>query len=631
MVRLSVMLTFTTRSCRLGPVLSLSLLLFLLGCVTSTQAADARPNIIVILADDLGWADLGCYGSSFHQTPHLDRMAKEGIRFTDAYAACTVCSPTRAALMTGKSPARLHLTDFIPGRNILSDQKLRRPDFQQQLPLEEETLAERLKAQGYRTACLGKWHLGGKGFEATRQGFDVATPDMAGFRRTAPFQPGTAAGAEIAGLVPATEGEELASVLARSAIRFIDETPNQPFFLYLPHVAVHIPLAGRPALIEKYRQRAASAAGTATGTSGGGQTNAIYAAMLESLDESVGKVLEHLQQKKLAENTLVIFTSDNGGLNVKEGANTPATSNAPWREGKGYLYEGGLRVPLIAWWPGKIAAGRTDATPVITMDVHATLLELAGLDAAKMAMDGRSFASTLTGNTSPAARSLFWHYPHYSNQGGRPGGVVRDGSFKLIEFYESGYLELYDLSATPGETRNLATEMPDRANGMARQLSEWRKSVNAQMPTRNTNYVQVALRAGSDGTIRLPAHEVIIHGVNVRYEPPAHKNTIGYWTKVEDWVSWELEVARAGEYEVEILQGCGKGSGGSDVDVSIAGQTLHFVVQDTGHFQNFVRRSLGKVQLPSGRHTLSIKPQKKPGVAVMDVREMVLKPVASVK
>ena len=204
---------------------------------------------------------------------------------------------------------------------------------------------------------------------------------------------------------------------------------------------------------------------------------------------------------------------------------------------------------------------------------------------------------------------------------------MRDGQYKLIEFYESGYLELYDLAASLGETRNLAGEMPERANAMAKQLGEWRKVVSAQMPVRNTNYVQVALRPEADGTIRLPGSEVIIHGVNVRYEPPAHKNTIGYWTKVDDWVSWELETVNEGEYEVEILQGCGKGSGGSEVDVTIANQTLRFVVQDTGHFQNFVRRTLGKVRLTAGRHTLAIKPQKKPGVAVMDVREVVLKPV----
>jgi arylsulfatase A len=611
---------FTTRLRRLGSILSLFASLFLPLSTLQTQAAEPPPNIIVILADDLGWADLGCYGSSFHHTPHLDRMAREGIRFTDAYAACTVCSPTRAALMTGKAPARLHLTDFIPGRNILPDQKLRRPDFRPQLPLDEETLAERLKAKGYRTACLGKWHLGGAGFEATKQGFDMATPDIAGFRRNAPFRPGAAAGqVQVPGLLAAEEGEELSSVLTRSAIHFIDETKDAPFFLYLPHVSVHIPLHGRPDLVEKHRKRSESLAG--------GQTNAIYAAMLESLDEGVGKILTHLRERKLDRNTLVIFTSDNGGLSVKEGPNTPATSNAPLRAGKGYLYEGGLRVPLIAWWPGTITSGRTESTPVITMDVHATLLELAGLDSSALAVDGRSLASALKGKGVPAARPLFWHYPHYSNQGGRPGGVIREGQYKLIEFYESGYLELYDLAATPGETRNLATEMPDRANGMARQLNEWRKSVAAQMPVRNTNYVQVPLRPEPDGTVRLPGHEVIIHGVNVRYEPPAHKNTIGYWTKVEDWVSWELEVTQGGEYEVEILQGCGKGSGGSEVDVSIASQTLHFVVQDTGHFQNFVRRTLGKVQLTPGRHTLAIKPQKKPGVAVMDVREMVLKPV----
>lgn len=578
------------------------------------SAADRPPNLIVILADDLGWADLGCYGSTFHQTPRLDAMAREGIRFTEAYAACTVCSPTRAALMTGKAPARLHLTDFIPGRNILPDQKLRRPDFRLQLPLEEETLAERLKSKGYRTAIFGKWHLGGAGFEPAKQGFDATSPEMAGFRRVAPFRNPEG---PLGDLETPRPGEELTSVITRSALRFIDESQDRPFFLYLPHVAVHIPLNGRPELVEKHRARLSATAA--------GQTNALYAAMLESLDESVGAILDRLKSRGLEKNTLVIFTSDNGGLHVHEGPNTPATSNAPLRAGKGYIYEGGLRVPLIAWWPGTIAPQRVESSAVITMDVHATLLELAGLDPTR-ALDGRSFATTLTQGSPIAAHPLYWHYPHYSNQGGRPAGAVRDGHHKLVEFYESGYLELYDLGGNPDESRNLATEMPERANALAKQLADWRKTVAAQSPTRNTNYVAVPHKPDATGLLRLPAHEVTIHGVNVRYEPPAHKNTIGYWTKVEDWVSWEVEITREGEYVIEVLQGCGKGSGGSEVELSIADQSVRFVVQDTGHFQNFVRREVGTVRLKPGRHTFAVKPQRKPGVAVMDLREVVLRP-----
>jgi hypothetical protein len=298
----------------------------------------------------------------------------------------------------------------------------------------------------------------------------------------------------------------------------------------------------------------------------------------------------------------------------------------PLRGGKGYIYEGGLRVPLIAWWPGKIPAGREDGTPLITMDLHATLAELAGSDLSTGAPDGRSFLGLLRGGPAPATRPLFWHYPHYSNQGGRPASAVRDGDFKLIEFLESGHLELYNLSTDPSESRDLAEKMTDRANGMAKQLAEWRRLVQAQMPTANTNYVPVGIGPGPDGSIVLPAHEGTAHGVNVRYEPPAHKNTLGYWTKLEDWVSWTVRVPAPGSFIVEVLQGCGKGSGGSEVEVSIGDQKVRFTVEDTGHFQHFIRRQIGTVTLPAGKQSLEVHPVTKPGVAVMDLREVVLRP-----
>ena len=589
------------------------LLLTTLVCCQAADSAGRPPNLIVILADDLGWADLGCYGSQFYQTPRLDRMAREGIRFTDAYAASTVCSPSRAALMTGKFPARLHLTDFIPGRAIKSDQKLRRPDFEQNLPLRELTLAERLKSNGYQSGFFGKWHLGGIGFHASDQGFDVATPEMAGMRRTVPLStpsPNSPA------LVEPLPGEELTSVLTRSAIRFIEQNRDHPFLLYLPHVAVHIPLHGRNELIQKYQKLAQA---------GARQTNAVYAAMLESLDEGVGAILDALERLHLTQNTLVIFTSDNGGLNVLEGANTPATSNAPLRAGKGFVYEGGIRVPLIAWWPGTITGGRVDSTPLITMDLHATLAALGGVSSPGEGLDGHSFAGLLRGQSGPEAHSLFWHYPHYSNQGGTPASAMREGDFKLIEFLESGHLELYDLSKDPAETRDLAGEMAERANAMAKQLADWRRSVQAQMPTANTNYLPTGIAPSADGSVVLPAHEASTHGVNLRYEPPAHKNTLGYWTKREDWASWTVRIPEPRAYTVEVLQGCGKGSGGSEVEVSIGDQKVRFIVEDTGHFQHFIRRQIGVVTLPAGKQTLVVKPVTKPGVAVMDLREVVLR------
>ena len=590
------------------------LILLSVASARPLRAAERPPNIVIILADDLGWADLGCYGNTFHKTPNLDRMAREGLRFTDAYAACTVCSPTRAALMTGRAPARLHLTDFIPGRSLLPDQKLRRPDFNQRLPLEELTLAEKLKTKGYRSACFGKWHLGGLGFLPQQQGFDEATPDVAGLSRRAPF---TQAGKPTAQWPDAPEGEELTSAITRTALRFIRENRDQPFLLYLPHVAVHIPLYGREERVTQFRGLAKE---------GSLHTNAVYAAMLEALDAGVGAVLDELRALKLDQNTVVFFASDNGGLSVKEGPNTPATSNAPLRAGKGHLYEGGHRVPLIAWAPGRIVGGRVSQDPVITMDLHCTALALAGLDAS--GLDGVSLQPVLAGAGSLAPRSLYWHYPHYSNQGGKPGGVIREGNLKLLEHYESGYLELFDLAADPGEGHSISFERAEVANAMAKRLAEWRKSVGAQMPTTHSNYVSVPLRPASDGSLVLPAHEASTHGQNVRYEPPAHKNTLGYWTRRDDWVSWDITLPRTGLYSVEVLQGCGKGSGGSEVEISVGGGRLVFTVEDTGHFQKFVRRNLGTVRVAAGRTTLEVRPKTKPGVAVMDLREVVLKPAS---
>jgi hypothetical protein len=373
-------------------------------------------------------------------------------------------------------------------------------------------------------------------------------------------------------------------------------------------------------LLQKYR--AAVRAGLA-------QTNAVYAAMIESIDDSVGRILRKLDALGLATNTIVVFTSDNGGLAVREGPATPSTSNAPLRAGKGYLYEGGLRVPLLVRWPGVVAAGTLSDAKVISVDFYPTLLEVAGVripDAQKV--DGVSFTAALKGADASANRTLFWHYPHYANQGGKPGGAIREGAFKLIESYESGYLELYNLRDDVGETNNLAGAMPQKANALAQQLAEWRRAISAQMTTTNAQYQPVPIAQRADGSVVLPAHDVTIHGSTVRYEPPAHKNTIGYWTKAEDWVSWDFAITNAGTFAVEILQGCGKGSGGSEVELAAGDQKLKFAVQDTGHFQNFVARDIGKLKLVQpGRYTLSVRPLTKPGIAVMDLRQVTLRPV----
>lgn len=312
------------------------LLLFLFA--SSAFAQSRPPNIVVVLIDDYGWADTGSYGSTYHRTPNLDALAARGMRFTDAYAAAPVCSPTRAALMTGKHPARLHLTDWLPGRRDLPAQKLARPNISHELPLAETTLAEALKSAGYATAHIGKWHLGGAGFGPENQGFDL---NIAGDHTGTPlsyFAPYQNNGRVMPGLETAPQGEYLPDRLTAEAERFIERNREKPFFLYFSHYSVHIPMKAKAELIAKYRSLPRPERG---------QNNPVYAAMIESVDESVGRLTRKLEQLGISDNTLFIFTSDNGGLATPEGPDTPATDNSPLRAGKGYLYEGGIRVPLI--------------------------------------------------------------------------------------------------------------------------------------------------------------------------------------------------------------------------------------------------------------------------------------------
>jgi arylsulfatase A-like enzyme len=596
-----------------------SLLLTLSALASQAATTDAPPNVVLIVADDLGWADLGCYGSTFYRTPNLDRLAREGCRFTQAYAACPVCSPTRAALMTGKHPARLQLTDWLPGRPDRPDQKLLRPPLRQQLPLEKRTLAEVLKTAGYATAMIGKWHLGGAGFEPTRQGFDLNIAGDASGTALSYWSPFTRQGRTMPGLENAPPGEYLTDRLTAEAERFLEAQAREPgpFFLYLPHYAVHTPMTAKPELVAHYPPW--------DGVPHGRQENPIYAAMLESLDESVGRVLARLETLGLSGRTLVIFTSDNGGLATREGPHTPATINAPLREGKGWLYEGGIRVPLIVRWPGRIAP-RVDETPVWTPDLFATIQAMAAPeDKEAAAVDGVSLAPLLTQGEPLAPRALSWHYPHYSNQGGRPGGAIRDGRWKLIEHYETGRGELFDLARDPRESTNLADRESDRVLELAARLAAWRNAANAQMPTPNPDYTPNP--QGADGTITLPARTADVHGLMLRYEPLPHKDTLGYWTRIDDWASWEFEVRRPGVFAVTALAGCGKNSGGSRVEFRVDGQMLALTVPETGGFQNFVPRDLGRLTLKApGRCRLEVRAVSKPGAAVMDLREVKLVP-----
>ena len=355
----------------------------------------------------------------------------------------------------------------------------------------------------------------------------------------------------------------------------------------------------------------------------GEQGNPIYAAMIESLDDSVGRVLKKLDEFKLAERTLVVFVSDNGGLCVTEGPNTPPTINSPLRDGKGSLYEGGL--PSRSSFAGRglrrPAASAPRPSTVSTCSPPSLTLVASKSDAKT---DGLNLTPLLKGETLQRA-DLFWHYPHYSNQGGRPGAVVRAGGYKLIEFFEDGRRELYDLTKDIGESRNLIDDKPEVAKELHAKLDAWRKEVGARMMKPNPDYVPNP--QAKDGGITLPARTAEVHGVQLRYEPLPHKNTLGYWTRAEDWASWEFTVTTPGTFTVEMLQGCGKDQGGSAVELSVGEQTLAFTVEDTGHFQNFLAREVGKLSLNKpGRYTLMVKPKKKAAAAVMDLRSIILKP-----
>ena len=423
--------------------------------LSATHAAEtSRPNIIFILADDLGINDLACYGRREHRTPHLDQLARDGTRFTSAYCAQPICSPSRAAILTGLAPARLHLTTFLPGRADAPSQKLLHPKINQQLPLEHTTLAEALKKEGYATACVGKWHLGGKGFQPSDQGFDFIHTGRA---NTKPDD---------------TEGGKGEYDLTRAAMNFIETNRARPFFLYLPHNTPHIAYSAKTNLVAK----------------NAGAFEPVYAAVIETMDDTVGLLLAKLDALGLRSNTLVIFTSDNGGLHLPEGGHPRITDNAPFRAGKGFLYEGGLRVPLIVRWPGRIPASRVTDAPVINTDWLPTLLELAGAAPLKN-LDGESFSALLTGGAA-RARKFFWHFPHYTNQGGRPGGAVRDGDWKFIEHYDTGTAraELYDLARDLGETNNLAAQEPKRADEMRRALTKWLAETGAQTNAPNPNF-----------------------------------------------------------------------------------------------------------------------------------------------
>ena len=435
--------------------------------VSPATHAGVAPNVILIVADDLGAHDLGVSGSRFHETPNLDRLAREGMQFTQAYAAGTVCSPTRAALLTGKYPARLRLTDWIPGEHR-ENEKLHPPEWTKQLGSSEVTLAEHLKSAGYSTALIGKWHLGGPEVRPERQGFDL---NRGGDHRGQP--PSYFSPYGLPRLIDGPIGEYLTDREGDEAVEYIATHTNRPFLLQVCFHGVHTPLQAKPELVDKYRRKPP--------ISGTSQTNAVYAAMLESLDAAVGRILQSLVDHGIAGNTLVIFSSDNGGLVL---GSTPPTSNAPLRSGKGSPYEGGVRVPLIIRWPGVVSPSSSCAIPVISMDLPATVLEACGLSV--RVVDGRSLVPLFRNPGDTLDRSfLAWHYPHYHRGGATPYAAIRGGDWKLIQFFEDGRHELFNLRADPAESTNLALPHPDKLEKLTRQLSDWQQSVNAQWPKTN--------------------------------------------------------------------------------------------------------------------------------------------------
>jgi arylsulfatase A-like enzyme len=443
----------------------------LLAPLASLHAAEAakpasKPNILFILADDLGWTDGGCFGSNFYETPNIDRLATQGMRFTDNYSACTVCSPSRAAIITGQYPARLHLTDFIPGK-VHTKAKLSVPDWTMHLPLEVPNLAKTLKSAGYATANIGKWHLGESAFWPEKQGFDL---NIAGCDKGQP--PSYFSPYKIPTLTEGPQGEFLSDRLTNEAIKFIEQNKDRPFFVYLPHYAVHHPVMAKPEVIAKYKSKVDPK---------GPHKRPEYAGLIESVDDSVGRLLAKLEELKLSENTVVIFTSDNGGL-------ATITTNLSLRAGKGSAYEGGVRVPLIIKWPGVTKPGSICHTPVIGVDFYPTLLAMTGVMPSPGVVDGENIEPLLRQSGSMKRDAIYWHYPHYHQTGGTPHGAIREGDFRLVEFYEDNHVELYNLKEDIGETNDLAAALPEKTAALRQKLHDWRQHVDAQMPTPNPNY-----------------------------------------------------------------------------------------------------------------------------------------------
>jgi arylsulfatase A-like enzyme len=442
-------------------------------------------NVLIIHVDDLGWADIGILGSDYYDTPSIDQLAAAGMLFTHSYAAAAICSPSRAALMTGKYPARIGITDWIyarfqgtgttglageyaenPGQPLLT------PKNQGFLPLEELTLAERMKGLGYTTFHVGKWHLGGEGMYPEDQGFDfnfggndLGQPPS----YFDPYEPATPTPFyELNRVEPRAAGEFLTDREGDEIVNFL-QSQDQKFFIHWAPYAVHTPLMAPEELVEKYKRKA-----------GGKQNNPIYAAMVENLDQNVGKVLAALDRLKLSDKTLVIFTSDNGGL--MGNPTNPITNNYPLRSQKGYPYEGGIRVPTVVKWPGKVPAGGKSNFPIVTTDWIPTILDYLGLNPEEQGLDGMSLAHVLGGVATKNSRDLFWHFPHYRGTDVVPYSIIRSGDYKLIHYFNEKPDELFSLADDPRELHNLADQLPVVVNQLKASLQAWWIETDARMP-----------------------------------------------------------------------------------------------------------------------------------------------------
>ena len=608
------------------PRLFLGLLLGALLALAPASAQETPPNFVILFADDLGINDLGCFGRKDQNTPNLDKLAAEGARFTQAYAAASVCSPSRAGLLTGQSPARLKITTFLTGRSDRASHRVLAAPINLHLPNGVQTIAQLLKPKGYVSAAVGKWHLGGKGHQPTDHGFDESF--------TGKVNPGAES--------PQGGKGELGQ--ADYAVKFIQKNKANPFLLYLAFDNPHIPLAAPAKAIEANAK----------------SFHPTYAALIESLDVAVGRVMKALEDQGLAKNTFVVFASDNGGVHISELKESPATYNAPSRAGKGFLYEGGLRTPLIVRYPARLAPA-VISEPVVLGDLCPTICALAKVPAPST-LDFQDISPVLF-EQKPLNRPLFWHQPHYMNQGGKPAGVAREGDWKLIEQYEDGSLELYNLAKDPSETTDLAAAEPTRVAALRGKLEAWRRSVGAESMKANPNFsrslwedcfvktdvtqlkalptseamrplladwrkaMNDATTEGANSLIFLEARDAQVKATKMKYEEPPLKDTLGFWVNADDTASWTFQAPKAGTYRVTVLQGCGKGNGGSVVALDTKQGSCEFTVEETGHFQRFVPREVGKLTLVAGENTLTVRPVKKAKAAVMDLRRVILERV----